>query len=332
MNRFKTILWLLPLGMPIVDIIHIAEGANLGVNYAVVPAYDYALRPRQIAQDTYLLEGSTHNFSLDNGGNIQNTAFVVTGDGVIVWDSGPSRLYGEQLKVAVASVTKQKIKRVYISHHHPDHMLGIQAFSPEAATYALKETIQAIKLQGDDLAENLYRLVGEAMSGTEAKLPDHVANSGSFTLGTHTFVLHALAGHTAGDLVLEDKTSGVVFVGDLVFNNRAATTPNAEITVWLSTLDFLSQLDFRILVPGHGAIDTGHDSILQTRDYLTWLTHTLQDRAKEGADMAEVLDEHRPERFQLLDEGLYEFQRSVSHLFPGYEQKAFPSRTRGLAN
>ena len=39
---------------------------------------DYRLKPRQIAEGTWLLEGSTDNFAKDNGGNIVNTAFIVT--------------------------------------------------------------------------------------------------------------------------------------------------------------------------------------------------------------------------------------------------------------
>ena len=51
---------------------------------------DYRLKPRQIAEGTWLLEGSTDNFAKDNGGNIVNTAFIVTDNGVVVIDSGPS--------------------------------------------------------------------------------------------------------------------------------------------------------------------------------------------------------------------------------------------------
>jgi hypothetical protein len=41
---------------------------------------DYALKPRQIAEDTWLLEGSTDNFAKNNGGNIVNTALRGGGD------------------------------------------------------------------------------------------------------------------------------------------------------------------------------------------------------------------------------------------------------------
>ena len=39
---------------------------------------DYGLAPEQIAPDTWVLTGRSEDFSTRNGGNIVNTAFVVT--------------------------------------------------------------------------------------------------------------------------------------------------------------------------------------------------------------------------------------------------------------
>ncbi|MBE9538944.1 MAG: MBL fold metallo-hydrolase, partial [Proteobacteria bacterium] len=75
----------------------------------------------------------------------------------------------------------------------------------------------------------------------------------------------------------------------------------------------------------HGSVDDGRKAIFDTRDYLSWLVATLQQCAREGADMAEVLAEERPARFQTLSEGKNEFQRSVAHLFPHYEEALFES-------
>ena len=38
----------------------------------VLADLDYVLKPRLIADNTWLLEGSTDNFTRDNGGNIVN--------------------------------------------------------------------------------------------------------------------------------------------------------------------------------------------------------------------------------------------------------------------
>ena len=64
---------------------------------------DYQLTPKKIAENTWLVEGSTDNFSLHNGGNIVNAAFIVTDSGVLVVDTGPSFAYGKVLRAAIAS-------------------------------------------------------------------------------------------------------------------------------------------------------------------------------------------------------------------------------------
>ena len=56
---------------------------------------DYQLQPRQIAPDTWVIEGAVEDFSRANGCNIINTGFVSTAAGTLVLNTGPSRLYGE---------------------------------------------------------------------------------------------------------------------------------------------------------------------------------------------------------------------------------------------
>ena len=90
--------------------------------------FDYGLSPRQVAEDTWVVVGRNEDFSFENGGNIVNSAFIVTSEGVVVIDSGPSRRFGEQLRAAIARITDQPILRVLNTHHHPDHFLGNQAF------------------------------------------------------------------------------------------------------------------------------------------------------------------------------------------------------------
>ena len=68
---------------------------------------DYGLAPEQIAPDTWVLTGRSEDFSTQNGGNIVNTAFVVTSAGVLVIDSFSHEWAGEGgVLVPVASVDK----------------------------------------------------------------------------------------------------------------------------------------------------------------------------------------------------------------------------------
>lgn len=285
---------------------------------------DYTLQPRQIAEGTWLLEGSTDNFAPGNGGNVVNTAFIVTDDGVVVIDSGPSRRYGEAMRQAIARVTPQPVVRVLITHHHPDHALGNQAFA-DVPIAALPGTTELLRQQGDAMAENMYRLVGDWMRGTEVLLPTEAVTPGTFSIGGHPLRLLAMRGHTGADLAILDERTGVLFGGDLLFYQRALTTPNSPgLDVWLADLDQLQALPWKLLVPGHGPVARDDAIFTQMRDYLGWLDGLLRDGAKRGAEMNELIRAPIPERFAGISLTRYELVRSVSHLYPRYERERLP--------
>ena len=71
--------------------------------FPIQAGLDYMLKPRKVAPDTYVFVGLAEDFTRGNGGNIVNTGFIVTADGVLVIDTGSSRLYGEQMRRAIAA-------------------------------------------------------------------------------------------------------------------------------------------------------------------------------------------------------------------------------------
>ncbi|MBS7663111.1 quinoprotein relay system zinc metallohydrolase 1 [Pseudomonas lalucatii] len=281
---------------------------------------DYALQPRQIAEGVWLVAGSTANFARDNGGNIVNTGFIVGENGVLVIDSGPSRRYGEALRRAIAAVTDKPVDRLLLTHHHPDHVLGNQAFV-DVPIAALPGTRALLAEEGEAMAENMYRLVGDWMRGTELVLPNETLQAGVLHWGERRLHLLALSGHTGADLAVFDETSGVLFAGDLLFYQRALTTPGTPgLEVWLDDLDRLQALPWKLLVPGHGPLASDAAPFVQMRDYLGWLHGVMQGGAERGAEMNELMRTAIPARFAGLSLTRYELIRSVSHLYPRYER------------
>lgn len=282
---------------------------------------DYQLTPKKIAENTWLVEGSTDNFSLHNGGNIVNAAFIVTDHGVVVMDTGPSFAYGKVLRAAVASVTDKPVIQVLLTHHHPDHVLGNQAFD-DVPIAALAGTKKLLQEQGNYMAENMYRVVGDAMRGTEVLLPTQIIEEGLMEIGGHPLRLLSLTGHTGADLAILDERTGVLFAGDLVFYQRALATPNTPgLAAWLTDIDTLEKLPWKLIVPGHGPLATDHQPFVQMRDYLNWLDSALREAAQAGQDMNQVLRMPIPERFAGVSLTRYELIRTVSHLYPRYEQQ-----------
>ena len=292
--------------------------SNVISNVVFADSFDYPMQPQQVAADTYVIEGKTEDFSKQNGGFIVNTGFIVTNDGVVVIDTGVSRRFGEQQRTAIEKLTDKKVVHVYITHHHPDHFLGDQAYA-DVPIYALPATRDNIKVQGEAFSDNMYRMIGDWMRDTRVTPPTQAANAGKEIVGGHELELLALQGHTPGDLAIFDHTTGVLFAGDLVFNNRAATTPNANIATWLQTLDALQALPFKTLVPGHGKVTNDKAPIAQTHAYLEWLETTLKSGAEQGLDMNEVMQTPIPAQFKDVALASHELRRSVAHLYPALE-------------
>ncbi len=282
---------------------------------------DYRLQARALADGVYVVEGANADFAPANGCNIINTGFIVTDAGVVVLNTGPSRRYGEQLRALIAHTTTQPVVQVLQLNLHPDYFLGHQAFAdvPRAATQTTRE---GVAREAAAYETNLYRLCGDWMKGTEALPPDHTVAPGVLRVGGRELELRELHGHTASDLVVVDRTSGVVFAGGLVFASRVPTTPHADIAAWLASLAALQPLAPRTLVPSHGPVDRGVDGLLQTRRYLQWLDGHFRDAARRGLEINELLREPVPAEFRGWAAFDTEYLRNVVHLYPLYERAA----------
>lgn len=284
----------------------------------------YNLAATEIGSGTWAVHGSTEFFTLENGGNIVNVAFVEVPDGVVVIDTGPSKRYGEALLALIEKTLPGKqILRVYNTHHHPDHFLGNQVFDA-AKIAAPQQVIDNILAEGDGFTDNMYRLTGDWMRGTAPVAPGVALEANFEEIGGRRFSLLALSGHTSSDLVIRDDETGVVFSGDLAFYDRAPTTPHADVATWQQSLTTLAALDKELILPGHGRSDPTGQSLEQTADYLDWLQETMIDAAGKGFTMNEAMGTQIPARFQSLGVVDTEFKRSVVHLFLRFEEDLMP--------
>ena len=237
-------------------------------------------------------------------------------------DTGPSLLYGREMRDAIAKVTPLPVIRVINTHLHPDHIFGNQAFA-DVGIEALPATIHGEEAQGKAFADNMYRMVGPWMQGTELHPPSRPLPRAVQSVGGHRLEMIAVSGHTDADLMILDHSTGVLFASDMAFLDRAPTTPHAHVAAWVAALDEMAKLPFTVLVPGHGRPDRDRRAIRQTRDWLVWLDATLKHAAAEGMEMTEVMGLPLPERFAAMELAREEFIRSVSHLYPRLEQASF---------
>ncbi len=281
-------------------------------------AMDYHLQARELASGVYVVEGANADFSLANGCNIINTGFIVSGAGVVVINTGPSRRYGEQLRALIARTTSEPIVSVVHLNQHPDYFLGNQAFA-DVARQATPKTRAGMQREAKAYEDNLYRLCGDWMKGTAFLLPSADLAPGIERIGSHELEMVELRGHTESDLVLIDRTRGVVFAGGLVFSQRIPTTPHAQLPAWRESLQRLSGWSYATWVPSHGVVAADRLAIGSTDRYLAWIDLAFRNAADQGLDMNEVLRLPVPAEFRAWSAFGTEYIRNVANLYPRYE-------------
>jgi quinoprotein relay system zinc metallohydrolase 1 len=295
-------------------------------------ALHYDLQPRALAPGVWVFEGAVDDFSRANGCNIINTALITTGAGAVVVNTGPSYRYGQQQREWVGRLTNEPVVLVLNLNLHPDYFFGNQAWAG-APVQALAGSMAGMRAEGPAYADNLYRLCGDWMKGTESTPPTVAVAPRRWRLGTRDLELRRLQGHTDDDLVLIDHTAGMLYAGGLVFAERAPTTPHAHFERWIAALDEIRQWHgqgvFRVVVPSHGPVHTGLQGVQQTQAWLRWAHTQMQAQAQRGLDLTEVLSEPIPEAFRLWAAQPQEWHRTLTQWYPVYERQTLqrvPSR------
>lgn len=300
-----------------------AAAAPLLPRFAIAAPLVYRIEPKPIAEGVWMIEGAAAPIDRENGGAIANITIFNTREGAVVIDAGPSHAYGEALKSAAGRLTGKPVARVYVTHIHTDHSLGATAFAPEVVA-TTPELAADLKARGSSLTDAMYRVVGDWMRGSTTPEPGRVLSGETEDVGERRFRFMTLGGHTSSDLCLFEERSGLLIAGDVVFLDRAATTPDADLPRWRQSLDRLADVPHRLLVPGHGPAETGARGLRQTREWLDMVEDEIGAGFERGLDVTELMASPLPGWTDGVAVSRYEFARSVMHLLPKLETARLP--------
>lgn len=282
--------------------------------------FAYSIRPEAIGDGIWMVRGADAAIQRENGGAIANLAILATNRGTLLIDCGPSLRYGRALKAVAEKLTGKPVTHILFTHLHPDHGFAAGAF-PKAQLSTTAPGAAEIEANARGYSDGMYRLLGDWMRGTEVVVPRGDAVAGETVIDGRRLTLLALSGHSPSDLAVVDAASGILVAGDLVFHDRAPSTPDADFPQWRRALGQLRETPHGGLLPGHGPFDPGGTaSIDQTRDWIDWLDEALRDAVRRGLDMVEAGELPIPPRFARLSAARYELQRSVSHFYPRLEE------------
>mgnify|MGYP003386995497 CR=1 FL=1 len=246
----------------------------------------------QVSEHVWYVKGAS-GAATENEGFISNSGFVITEEGVVVYDALGSPSLAQQLIVEIRKVTDKPIVKLIIGHYHADHIYGAQVFKELGAE--IIAPVGVYKYIDSNVGKNrleerrisLYPWVDDE---TYIVKPDRLLDKAEeFTLGGITFLINVVGpAHSDGDMTLYVENDRVLFSGDLIFEGRVPYLGSSDTRFWLKTLEKMEMQSLQGLIPGHGAAaKEPAKTVSLTRRYLAFI------REKMGAavDELEAFDE-----------------------------------------
>jgi len=234
----------------------------------------------------------------DNEGNTSNAGFVVTSDGVVVFDALGTPSLGWALLQQIRKVTDRKIRYVIASHYHADHIYGLQAFKDHTdAVIVAQERAGEYKENEETADEKANQRLDQRRGvlfpwvdkNTRVVPPDITFRDRmTIALGDKRLtLLYAGPAHSSSDMMMLVEPDGVLFAGDIVQNSRIPhmNSDDVSTTQWLAALGEVEKLDPKFIIPGHGKASTqAKQAIAFTRDYIQTVRSAMAKAVQDWTD------------------------------------------------
>ena len=247
---------------------------------------------REVADGVFVHLGAIAEPDRENRGDVANLGFVVGESSVAMIDAGSARWIAEGAWRAIRARTGLPVEHLILTHMHPDHALGAPLFKEAGAEIVGHAALnRALADRAANYAESFARLIGpESFLGSGAvAATSEVADTLEIDLGGRVLELSAWGpAHTRTDVTVLDRKTGVLFAGDLVFDDHVPAL-DGSLPGWLTALERLGEPRPSAVVPGHGGpVLAWPEGLGPMRRYLGVLLADVRAAIAEGARIGEA--------------------------------------------
>ncbi len=275
---------------------------------------------------TYKFEKVAEGVYYATGGFGSSNVVIVNDQDVLVVDDGTTPAAARAFLADIRAITNKPVRTVVNTHFHYDHTDGNSVFGPDVQIIAhdyvrtaiatfdvlnrepfITSQKTAVPARIDNLTKQIaaekdpQKKAGlqKDLAAAQATLkdlgeikptPPNVTYSSKMVLhkGSREIQLLFLGrGHTGGDTVVFLPRERIVCTGDLM-ESRLAYMGDAFFDEWVATLGALKNLDFGLVLPGHGVPFADKGLITAFQGYLSDITAKVADLRSQGlsADQA----------------------------------------------
>ncbi|MDP4489479.1 MBL fold metallo-hydrolase [Pseudoalteromonas piscicida] len=253
----------------------------------------------------------------ENNGWNSNSHFIITTQGVLVFDSGSSEHIGNAIIAAVKRVTEQPIRWVVNSHSHADHWLGNAAFAKLGAELiSTSLSAETMKSDGPVDVKAFFNMTKGATGESTLAIPTSIIlHQQARTFGdTEVEFVLAKDGHSPGDVMLWLPKQRILIGGDVVNSNfMPIMTPRGNITHLISVLKEVKQLSPLLVLTGHGE-NTSVKSVSRDIQFLTFAWNAVHEALAKGTTPAKIQESLQVTLRKKFGKAYQDFDTSISYL------------------
>jgi glyoxylase-like metal-dependent hydrolase (beta-lactamase superfamily II) len=221
-----------------------------------------------------------HTFTAPEKGWQVNSHIIELSSQLLVIDAQYLLPYAREV-FSYALQLQKPITRLYISHYHPDHLLGAAAFS--APIYALAEVSAKIAAVGDRIAREEHEKFGNEVP-LSAERPTCIVNPGVEMIEeTPIDFLNVKHAETQDALMVGLPEQRILITQDFVYNRVHAMVGEKAFDTWHTALEEKKTLPYDKVLPGHG-VPGGKELYDQMGRYLCTARNVLA-RSSDGDAM-----------------------------------------------
>ncbi len=190
-----------------------------------------------------------HTYTAPEDGWIVTSHIVELPTQLLVVDAQYRLSYAHEVARYAAALNKP-ISRLYVTHYHPDHILGAEAFG--APVYALEQVATKIGKVGDRVAGEEHAIIGDD-APDHVHQPDHQVREGDESIdGVNIRHIRLTQAETEDALVIALPDARVIIAQDLVYSRAHVFLGERDFDGWRAALKSYRDLPYDIVLPGHG--------------------------------------------------------------------------------
>ena len=259
----------------------------------------FAIPFAAVAQTYPVTQGKTYKFEkvadgvyYATGGSGSNNVVIVNDQDVLLVDDGTTPAAARAFLDDIKILTNKPVRYVVNTHFHYDHTDGNSVFGPGVDIIG-HEFVRTAILTFDVLHREPFQTSQAQMPAdvraTIKPTAPNVTYSSRMVLnrGREIQLLFLGRGHTAGDTVVFLPRERIVCTGDLM-ESRLAYMGDAYFDEWVATLGALKNLDFGLVLPGHGTPFSDKGLITAFQSYLSDITKKVADLRAQGLSPEEA--------------------------------------------